>query len=230
MRILITILFFLFFWTQAKSQDFKASVAYKYLYSNQWDKAIQTYNFSRPFIVEKQPLLDHGTNFSISYIFNSSKSLKHGIDFSYSYFRSSSDNENLINVLNLHFLDIGYILHYKFNGKINSFYTDFILSATSSGMYRKINGEPFVFDETNAKALGIGGNLSVRMGYYLNLKRMCYVSPFLSLGYSPYFYSPNTEAIINQTKGLTSKNWTSILTSQIGLSFVSIPKNRTGYN
>jgi hypothetical protein len=32
-------------------------------------------------------------------------------------------------------------------------------------------------------------------------------------------YSPNTEAVINQTKGLLEKNWTGVLTTQIGISF-----------
>ena len=93
------------------AQEFKIDVSYNYLYSKQWDKAIQTYNFSRPFIAEKQPLLIHGLNSSLSYIFKSTKNLRHGINVSYSYFRSSAENENLENILKLHFLNLGYVLH-----------------------------------------------------------------------------------------------------------------------
>ena len=55
---------------------------------------IKIYNFSRPFLTEKQPLIMHGLGPCISYIFKSQKKTKHGINLSYSYFKSSSGNEN----------------------------------------------------------------------------------------------------------------------------------------
>ncbi|GAB4457280.1 MAG: hypothetical protein OHK0036_20880 [Bacteroidia bacterium] len=201
------------------AQEFKTDVSYKYMFANQWDKAIQTYNFSRPFISEKQPLLMHGLNASISYIFKSSKNLRHGINLCYSYFRSSSKNENLENVLNLHSLNLGYILHYENSNKLKGLYTDLIISATSSGLFRKVNGEAFEYDDTKSKAFGIGGDITLKLGYCVKLKNKNYLSPFIAFGYTPYLYSPNTEALINQTKGLVGKNWTGILTTQIGLTF-----------
>ena len=73
--------------SSADVQEFKVDLSYKYLYSNQWDKLIQTYNLSRPFISEKQPFFKNGLNASLSYIYNSSKSFEHGVNVSYSYFR-----------------------------------------------------------------------------------------------------------------------------------------------
>jgi len=219
MKNCIAIFGLFFVWNNLKAQEFKADFSYKYIYANQWDKAIQTYNFSRPFITEKQPLIIHGLNASVSYIFKSQKKIKHGINLSYSYFRSSSDNENLVNVLNLHFLNLGYLLHYENAERLKGFYSDLIISATSSGLFRNVNGEPFVYDESKSKALGIGGNISLKAGYQLMIKGKTYLSPFIAIDYTPYFYSPNTEAVINQTKGLTSKNWTPILTTQVGLTF-----------
>lgn len=201
------------------AQEFKADVSYKYMFANQWDKAIQTYNFSRPFITEKQPLLMNGLNASASYIFKKTKNLQHGINITYSYFGSLSENENLVNKLNLHFLNFGYIIHYENPKKLKEFYTDFIISATSSGLFRKINGEPFEYDDTKSKAFGIGGDIGLKLGYYIKLENKIYLSPFIALGYTPYFYSPNTEVVINQTKGLVGKNWTGIITTQIGLTF-----------
>ncbi len=171
-------------------------------------------------------MLIHGLNASVSYIFKSSKSLKHGINLSYSYFKSSAENENLNNILNLHFLNLGYIIHYQNNDKANGFYTDLIISAVSSGLYRNVNGEPFEYDETRSKAFGIGGDLSIRAGYYLNLKNKIHLSPFVLVGYTPFIYSPNSEAVINQTKGLVSNYWSGIFTTQVGLTFHIIqPKN-----
>jgi len=219
MKNYIAILGLFFGWNNFKAQEFKADVAYKYIYANQWDKAIQTYNFSRPFITEKQPLIIHGLNGSVSYIFKSQKKIKHGLNFSYAYFRSSSDNENLVNVLNLHFLNFGYLLHYENAERLKGFYSDLIISPTSSGLFRNVNGEPFVYDDSKSKAFGIGGNISLKAGHQLKIKGKTYLSPFIAFGYTPYFYSPNTEEVINQTKGLTSKKWTPIFTTQFGLTF-----------
>lgn len=219
MRMFTGILGLVFIGSKLIAQEFKADFSYKYMYANQWDKAIQAYNYSRPFITEKQPLLMHGLNTSISYISKSSKSFKHGINLSYSYFRSSADNENLENTINLYGINIGYILHYENAEKLKSFYSDLIISATSSGLYRNINGEPFEYDDSKSKAFGIGGDIGLKLGYYFKLKNKTYFSPFIILAYTPYLFSPNTEAVINQTKGLTSKNWTGILTTQVGLAF-----------
>ena len=215
--VLFGMLFFTF--NSIIAQEFRTDISYKYIFANKWDKAIQTYNFSRPFLEKKQPLLMHGLNASVSYIFKSSSSLKHGINISYNYFKSSAENENLKNILNLHFLNLGYIIHYENNEKTKGLYTDLIISAVSSGLFRNVNDEPFEYDEARAKAFGIGGDLSIRAGYYLKLKNKIYLSPFVLVGYTPYIYSPNSEAVINQTKGLVSNNWTGIFTTQVGLTF-----------
>ena len=219
MRKLVVFIILLYKFSNAIAQEFEINLSYKYMYSNQWDKAIQTYNFSRPFISEKQPLLIHGSNASISYIFKSTKSFKHGINLSYSYFRSSSQNENFKNSLNLHFINLGYALHFDSLKKMKGLYTDLIISATSSGLFRNLNGHPFVYDEKKARAFGIGGDISLKLGYKIKFNTQSIFSPFISLGYTPYLYSPNSETLINQTKGLASKNWTNILSTQIGLSF-----------
>lgn len=70
-----------------------------------------------------------------------------------------------------------------------------------------------------ARAFGIGGDISLKLGYKIKFNTQSIFSPFISLGYTPYLYSPNSETLINQTKGLASKNWTNILSTQIGLSF-----------
>jgi hypothetical protein len=201
------------------AQEFRTDLSYKYMFSDKWDKAIQTYNFSRPFIETKQPLLTHGLNASVSYIFQSSKSLKHGINLSYSYFKSSAENENLNNTLNLHFLNLGYIIHYEDSKRFKGLYTDLIFSAVSSAVFRNMNDDPFEYDETRLKAFGVGGDLSIRAGYYINMKNKIYLSPFVLVAYSPYIYSPNSEAVFNQTTGLVNNNWTGIFTTQVGLTF-----------
>lgn len=215
--ILLGILFFAL--NDIIAQEFKTDISYKYIFANKWDKAFQTYNFSRPFLEEKQPLFMHGINASASKIFKSSRKFEYGINLSYSYFKSYAENENLINILHLHFLNLGYVVHYENNEKTKGLYTDLIISLVSSGLYRNVNGEPFEFDDSRAKAFGVGGDLSIKAGYCFNLKNKIHLSPFVLIGYTPYIHSPNSEALINQTKGLVNNNWTGIFSTQVGLSF-----------
>ncbi len=201
------------------AQEFKIDASYNYMFANQWDKAIQTYNFSRPFYYEKQPLLMHGLTTTGTYIFKSAKRIKHGVNISYSYFISSSENENLDVKLHLNFLKLAYLLHYEYKEKFKNLYTDFIFSATTSALFRNVNGKPFTYDEEKSKAYGIGGDISVKMGYLMGFKNKNGFSPFVLIACTPYFYSPNTEAVINQTKGLTSKTSTAIFSAQMGMAF-----------
>ena len=211
------LLLFLFLFLDAQSQEIEVDLSYKYIFANNWDKAIQSYNFSRPFLTEKQPLFIHGINGSASYIFNSENKFKQGINASYSHFSSYAENVNFVNQLNLHFLNIGYILRYENTERLRGLTTDFILSASSSALFRNVNDAPFIYDETRSKAFGIGGDLSIKTSYSFNLKNNIRLSPFIQVGYTPYLYSPNTEAVINQTRGLASPKFTGVFTSQVGL-------------
>jgi hypothetical protein len=202
----------------ASAQGWKIDIGYDYLYTKRWDESIQTYNFSRPFLTEKQPLLMHGFTSSISYIKPNEKKLMHGFGLAHSYFRSTAENENYINTLNLHFVTIGYLLHLENKEKHENIYFDFMISARSSGIFRKLNEQPFVVDETPVRAFGIGGDLSCKMGYVFSISEKFQLSPFIKVGFTPYLFSPNTEAVINQTKNLTSPNWTSSLNGHLGIS------------
>jgi hypothetical protein len=219
MRKILLFSFLLFQCFGSSAQEFKVDASYVYLYSTQLDKAIQSYNFTRPIFTEKQPLLTHGLNVSATCIFRNDKHFKQGINFSFAYFWSWAENKNFSNQLNLHVANLGYLLHYENPEKFKGFYSDLIVSATSSLLYRVLNDEPFVYDETLSKSFGIGGAVQVKFGNSFQLNNTCYLSPFLSFAYTPYLFSPNNEAVINQTKGLVCKNWTEILTAQFGLTF-----------
>jgi len=211
------LLLFLFRFIDTQAQEIEADLSYKYMFASNWDKAIQTYNFSRPFLNEKQPLFMHGISGSASYIFKSKSKFKQGINASYSHFSSYAENVNFVNQYNLHFLNVGYMLRYESTEKLKGLTTDFILSASSSALFRNVNDEPFIYDDARSKAFGIGGDLSVRTSYSFNIKNKIRLSPFVQVGYTPYLFSPNTEAVINQTSGLAAPNFTDVFSTQVGL-------------
>ena len=190
------LLLFLFLFIDAQSQQIEVDLSYKYIFASNWDKAIQTYNFSRPFLSEKQPLFIHGINGSASYIFKSENRFKQGINASYSHFTSYAENVNFVNQYNLHFFNLGYMLRHESAGSLKGLCTD---------------------DDSRSKAFGIGADLSIKTSYSFNLKNNIRLSPFIQVGYTPYLYSPNTEAVMNQTTGLTAPEYTGVFTSQIGV-------------
>ena len=201
----------------ASAQEWNVELGYQYLYANQWDKAVQTYNFSRPFIATKQPLLAHGSYFGGQYYFASQKKIHAGLKLNHSYYRSMAENPGLTATLRLQLLELGYVLRYEAPDKSNKFYFDLALSAITSHMTRSVNEEGLMIDEQRLRAWGIGGKLDLVAGYNLSSQKRYTLSPFAGLGYVPYFWSPQTEAVINQTRTLSGKENTSMLTWKIGM-------------
>lgn len=201
------------------AQRMEVSVAYTYLSSKQWSKALQTYNFSRPFLSEKQPILTNGISISAIKYSNSTVNNRKGFGLNYILVKSSATNTNLTNTLNMHLIDLDYHLRHFYLRETKGLYTEVSVGLLLSGLYRRINGENLIVDDSKVKALGIGGKVNVQNGYILNLGDHSYLNPFLNVGYSPYLYSPNLEAVINQTKGLVMGDWSRFASVQIGLGF-----------
>lgn len=206
-------------WGGLKAQDMAVDISYKYMYAGKWDRFIQTYNLSRPSLTEKQPLFVHGINASFSYFFDPRRKFSGGIGLGYSFFRSAAENENFSNALNLHGLSLGYILHYQAAESRSGFYSDLMVSAVGTGLFRSVNGELFEFDDTKSKAFGTGLDFNLKAGYDIKFGDNLSIHPFLSVGCTPYLYSPSTEKVINQTKGFFTNSWTTIYTGQVGLGF-----------
>ncbi|WP_338764456.1 hypothetical protein WAF17_21915 [Bernardetia sp. ABR2-2B] len=208
--------FFSFFLVhKSTAQQLRFGVTYTYLYSKLLNQNIQTYNFSRPFLEKKQPLLSHGFNLSVSYLFGSSSDFSHGIGLSYSRFGSSAENEGLNSTFNQNFAKLGYILHYQKDE--NPFYTELHISVIGGMLGRQINDETFEFDGETARAYGVGGHIGIRTGYEFTLSDKLFLSPFIDVGYAPYFYSPNTESILNQTTELISEEQPSLFNTSFGI-------------
>ncbi len=221
----VTLVLFLHFWSISMAQELNVGASYHYLFAPQCDKIIQTYNFSRPFLSEKQPLFKHGMCGSVSYFFNSKRPLKLGIHVEYNHVGSHAKNENLDTKFNQHFLDLGCVLRFQNQEKWKSPYFDLSVSAIGNALFKRINGETFVYDDSKSRAFGIGAKIDLKLGYKLNLSNQSRIAPFCSIGCVPYFYSPKTETVINQTQGIIDKNWTMIFNAQIGLVYQTMIAN-----
>ena len=211
-----TLFFCIFFFHVAHAQKFSMDVSYKYMYAKQWDRSIQLYNFSRPWLIEKQPLLMHGVNAGFSYDVSSKKEFNRGLSVDFSFFRSVAENKNMANAINLYISNVGYFARKDFSILHSNCYTEIRLALTVSGLFRRVNQEPILVDDTQTRAFGIGSDIQVKFGYDLPCLAGIKGSLFLAVSYAPYVYSPYSESVLNQTMGITNHYGTGIVGAQIG--------------
>lgn len=197
------------------AQGYTASISYGYLHAPEWNKAIQTYNFSRPFLDTPQPLISTGAQATLELPLKPNGNSSLLLDVA--WYRSSAENVNFEATLNQYLLQVGYLRHLLSDQLPDRFSIKAGVSIIGGALFRGINGEPLVYDESSAKALGIGGGIRLNVNYYFinNGKIRC--GPFLGGQYLPYYYAPKSEAILNQTTGLTGKEWTSIFGARVGI-------------
>jgi hypothetical protein len=211
-----TLFFCIFFFHVVHAQKFSVDVSYKYLYAKQWDRFIQLYNFSRPWLLEKQPLFSHGINAGFSYSVSSKKEFNHGLSADLSFFRSVAENKNFVNSINLYIINAGYFVCKDFRIYHLNCYANMRLSLTASGLFRRVNHDQLMVDDTQIRAFGIGSDLQMKFGYYLPCLDGIKGSLFLAISYTPYVYSPYSESVLNQTMGITDHYGTGIVGAQIG--------------
>lgn len=199
------------------AQFVQTGIGAKYFYSSRWDKMIQTYNFSRPHLNQKQPLLQYGGMLSLTCWFRNSGKLNHGFHSDLMFATSCAENTSLNNRINVTLLTAGYSLHIPASQLISNTYADFFLSAEGSLFTRRVNGEALIVDDKRTAAPGVGCNIQFRYGYEMPLTETIKLTPYVSGSFSPFHYSPKAEAVINQTMGLFEESGSAIWAIQIGI-------------
>jgi hypothetical protein len=200
-----------------QGQVFSFSLAYQNNPIPEWNKAIQTYNFTRPFLSNRQPLLTHGLQAEAAYYFKSDRGIVHGVHLAYAGQSSVAENVNLRAALHFHLVQPGYFRQVNFKGRAQGWMGQASASLLLGGIFRAINDEALVYDDATAKAWGVGGRIQAQLGYQFSGTDNLAWQPFVGISYVPYYYAPQAEAILNQTTGLTSKNWTTMESAQIGV-------------
>jgi len=211
---------FILLWSTSitNAQSIAGGVFYSYWFSKSMDNAIALYNDSRPFLLQKQPLIDHGVGAELSYLFNPNKKIAWGMNASYSFYQSKAQNPNYINQLMLNSLTLEFLAHWELAMNRPSFYAEGKFGLNSSGMYRRVNEEPFLVDDQREKALGIGLNTGIKIGYQWMFKGQYPWGAFLKINYIPWQYVPKMEALINATQGLLNPKSMSAFYSAAGIS------------
>jgi hypothetical protein len=218
----LTGLFFLMLQGRLNAQAWRIDLAYHYHYSQTWDKAIRTYNFSRPFLKALQPLLIHGINGSVCKWFGKTKNLQHGIQVSYAQIRSRARWDEGMNPIHLHMLQPGYLCHLSSLRARHNFFTEFGLSASGLLLSRKMNDISAASEDKSLRALGIGCHLSVSVGREIRLSEKMELVPFVRIGSIPWMHTPESEVVLNQTRGMIGGKMGTGIYGQIGIGLKSI--------
>lgn len=212
-----TLLYFVLCFSLSAFAQLRIAVGYNYMMAGGWDRAIQTYNFARPELTNTQPLFINGVQLSADVHRKTDKRTQHGVMISYRYFRSGARNDNFKVALNSHLINIGYMLS-SFTPVPNlPFFGDVSFCVVVGGIFRRVNGEPLQDDGKRIWAPGIGGELRPRFGYDLVIKDKMTFSPYIQTTYCPLYFSPRSEALLNQTIGLSGPKYTGILSLEIGM-------------
>lgn len=201
---------------QVESQALSVELNYSFCTNLQFDKAVRVYNSARPFLTSKQPLFRNGIGAKMGYSFPSKKHPKvlYGFELGYSYFDSYAENDGFINDMQLHNLTPRFFTSTKIT---NRFIGQIMLGLPSYGVFRQINSAAVTNDETPIRAFGIGLSIRSQLSYQFILNEHISLCPTFGLEYCPFQYSPQGEALINQTKGLYTNNFNSFFGFDCGV-------------
>ncbi len=200
------------------SQGFFVGAGFQQHYIPEYDKAIRSYNSGRPYLEEDHALIGAATYLEASF-WGRVKQWNSGIQLSHSYSRSRSESCNFNTKLRFHQVQLSYVLRWlpKPDTPGPWYYFDLHVGATGTELSRMINGGSVSVDDEPLRAWGGGGQLGLTFSFPIEINKNRSGELFAGATFLPYFYSPNAEPVIHQTKGLTSEESGHMITWKIGI-------------
>ena len=86
MKVIYSFFFIVFFNIISFGQYWSMGSAYEFLYNEDWNKATQLYNTARPFLENKQRLVEHGINLNVAHYGKLKQSERKFISANYSFY------------------------------------------------------------------------------------------------------------------------------------------------
>ena len=204
----------------ASAQNYRIGLGYSFLNNSQWNQTIQLYNDSRPFLEEKQPLLQNGIFLSFDRMLKIENKHPFSLSLAYSFFNSKADNEIYFSKINLHVLSFSFnSTRYHLIHKNTPLTFSYGAGILSNYFERRINMEATINEGYPIRSLGIGPLLNLNVSYDIELNKGVTISPFVQVSFAPYYYSPGAEKCLNLTQGLLEESWNNTLNIQAGMRF-----------
>lgn len=204
----------------ANAQEHHVDVGYRYLYAPRWDRMVQTYNVSRPFLDELQPLLQHGVGMGYAYFFPGERRLRSGLSIGYDRFISHADASGLESRIRLHQLRVGYTARILPKDKESPWQVEAGVVLFGNHLSRLVNNAPIEDEELRPRSLGFGADVNVLVGRRVAIGEHRWLMPYIRIGVAPYVYQPSAEPVLNQTHGLVAGDGTFMLTAGAGVQVI----------
>ena len=202
------------------AQEHHVDVGYRYLFAPRWDRMVQTYNVSRPFLDELQPLLQHGIGMGYACFFPGERRFRSGLSIGYDRFISHADASGLKSRIRLHQLRVGYTARILPQDRESPWQVEVGASVLGNHLSRQVNDAPIEDDELRQRSLGIGADLNAQLGRRFPWGGTRLIMPYVAAHIAPYVYQPTAEVVLNQTRGLVAGDGTFMLMIGAGVKVV----------
>jgi hypothetical protein len=213
---------FCFWGMDARAQGLELGAAANYVFVPAFDRALQTHNSTRPFIGTPQPLLEYGFRMDAGWMNATSSRWQRGVAAAYGFTRSRAENGGLLTRIPFHRLELGYRWRRGTENGVNGFTLGVAGTSVGSLIDRRQSTAADGQTERIARAWGIGAGAEIEVGYAVHSSGLIWM-PFAAASLVPLHYTPNAEAVLNQTRGVVGGAWAAMYIGQIGLRIVRKP-------
>jgi hypothetical protein len=207
---------------QAQGKGF--GFEYHNLHAFAWNESVRTYNFARPFLDNKQPLLQHGVGFK--YYTSSAKegAAQKGFNIGLSWYQSKVENENYSVALHAGTFSVGYRLLvrelFESSGLLLSVSPE--IQGTFIGRWQD---EELLWlemddEETRLIKLGVGAGINSALHYPIIKSEKSGVFLKLSLLYNPLWWTPGSSSVITQSNAVISNELGTSFSLNFGIDWI----------
>lgn len=166
---------------------------YSYMYPKEWDKIVQTYNWARPWLSNKQPLLASGFTAGIVYAYDATKGFRFTQELKFSKYTSiaANDNYNLSLTTNFARYSIGFEV-YPFiiaNNNVEPWKRYFFIGLSPGASFMwggmKFNEEVLELDREPYRPLNITPTIGAYTGYKFDVNHKFSIIPVIGMTFLP---------------------------------------------
>lgn len=171
-----------------------ASVSYKYYSAPEWDNTIRTYNFMRPWLSERQPLMTNGFSVGLFYSVPLHPAIHVSPELNYSLLTSTAENNEEVYKIGVRFFAIdlngriyaGRLGKSQPQGFLKNLYLEITPSLALVMPVIKSDGEAYEVEEDEKyKPVSFAFNIGVGAGYDISLAERIKLSPYIKFRWFP---------------------------------------------
>jgi len=217
MKVICSFFFIAFFNIISFGQYWSFGSGYEFLYNNDWNKATQLYNTARPFLENKQRLLEHGLNINVAHYGKLKNFERKFISANYSFYEVKTINPFLTTRVAMHMILLDYNLKSSDLWSDHPLYFSYGAGIRTNLTTRNIVDDPSTDEAYPIYSGGIGLEMNVSASYDFQMPSGLFISPFVKCSLSPLYFSPTAEKTLALTQGISTSKWSNMCVLQLGL-------------